>query len=71
MSSSDDDVTTTLEVVLVEEGTTTAEDRQRLKQQIRDEFLQSAVTGDVTKVPAMSPLTATTEICFSLSALWL
>lgn len=30
---------------------TTEEDRQRLKQQIRDELLQSAVTaGEVTKV---------------------
>jgi flagellar basal body-associated protein FliL len=36
---------------VVEEGMTTEEDRQRLKQQIRDEFLQSAVTaGEVTKV---------------------
>jgi hypothetical protein len=49
--SSNDNVVTTLEAVLVmEEGTATEEDRQRLKEEIRDEFLQSAVTGEVSKV---------------------
>jgi hypothetical protein len=47
-SNSDDKDTVTLEAMLIVEDV----DRRRLEQQIREEYLSSAVTGQVTTVPS-------------------
>jgi hypothetical protein len=53
------DHVTTLEARLVEDDEeverTTAKDRQRLEQQIRNEFLQAAVTAEATLIPIPNP----------------